>query len=204
MAVLLFNTDLGSAVGQYTEILQHDWVAYSFPFIWSCHSLTLNCCIVTQNTTWLAELRRLFLFGTWHLGAYKTQLHPTNNMEPKSKDSKINVKWNDTQNTGANTDNWKYTVFANYWNTVLLAAILYNRCSTWLVEVWYLCSKTEILVRIGKATSYQRCAKIMADKAGYWTTGTCIFSALRVCSIRCISVYYRDQQMHNICQQYFI
>jgi hypothetical protein len=133
------------------------------------------------------------------------QLHPTNHTEPKSKDSKINLKWNDTQNTGANTDNWKYAVFADYWNTVLLAAILYNLCSTWLVEVWYLCSKTEILVRIGKAISYQRCAKLWhSDKAGYWTTGTCIFSALRVCSIRCISVYYQDQQMHNICQQYFI
>jgi len=92
MAVLLFSTDLRSVVGQYTEILQHDWLKHSFPYIWSCHTLTLNCCIGTQKTTWLNDLRRLFLVGTCHWGGYKMLLHSTNNMEPKSKESNIKIK----------------------------------------------------------------------------------------------------------------
>jgi hypothetical protein len=132
-------------------------------------------------------------------------LHPTNNMEPKSKDSKIKLKSNDTQITGANTDNWKYTVFANYWNNVLLADILYNLCSTWSAEVWYLCNKTEISVRIGKATSYQRCAKLWhLTKLDIELLAHVYFQHLRVCSIKCVSVYYPDQQMHNIYEYIYI
>jgi hypothetical protein len=36
----------------------------------------------------LDNLRRSFLVGTRHFGGCKMLLHPTNNMEPKSKDSK--------------------------------------------------------------------------------------------------------------------
>jgi hypothetical protein len=154
MATLLFNTDLHSVVSQYTEIPQHDWLAHSFPFISSCHSLTLNCCFVTQKATWLDDLRRLFVVGTWHWGGIKccstqqTIWNPNQRQQNKTK-----VKWH--PNHWCQHSNWKYTVFANYWNTVLLAAILYNLCSTWFAEVWYLCSKTDILVRIGKVISYK-------------------------------------------------
>jgi len=147
-------------VGQYTEILQHDWLKHSFPFIWLVTILLLIVALLLKKTMWLNDLRGLFLVGNWHWGGYKMLLHPTNNMEPKSKFCNIKLKWNNTQTTGANTDNWKYTVFGNYWNTALLADILYNLCSAWFVEVWCLCRKTEILVRICKAISYQRCAKL--------------------------------------------